>query len=205
MNYKNNILALILISFFVSACTDAEEERQISAKDILGNPNYPAFSYGGYRQNTREIVPTVDELKEDMGILSAMGVKLLRTYNTQQYPHASNLLKAISELKKEDPDFEMYVMLGTWIECKNAWTSDADHSAGNEENNIAEIEAAIKMANDYPDIVKIIAVGNEAMVQWAVNYFVYPNVILKWVDHLQKLKETGDITPEIWITSSDNY
>jgi hypothetical protein len=53
--------------------------------------------------------------------------------------------------------------------------------------------------------VKIIAVGNEAMVQWAINYFVYPNVILKWVDYLKELRDRGDIPSGLWITSSDNY
>ena len=61
------------------------------------------------------------------------------------------------------------------------------------------------MANQYPDIVKAIAVGNEAMVQWAVSYFVYPKTILKWVNHLQQLKKTGDLPADVWITSSDNY
>lgn len=177
----------------------------IKASDILGDPAYPAFSYGGYREKTRDVVPTVDQLKDDMKILSAMGIKLLRTYNTSQYDHAANLLEAIRELKTENPDFEMYVMLGTWIECEGAWTDQANHNAGNVENNTAEVEAAIQMANDYPDIVKIIAVGNEAMVQWAVKYFVTPNVILKWVNHLQDLKKSGGIPEDIWITSSDNF
>ena len=58
-----------------------------------------------------------------MKILSAMGVKVIRTYNVQpKLPHASNILKAITELKKEDDNFEMYVMLGAWIDCLNAWT-----------------------------------------------------------------------------------
>ncbi len=140
-----------------------------------------------------------------MKILSAMGIKLLLTYNTKQYGHAANLLKAIRELKDEHSDFEMYVMLGTWIECEGAWSDRPNHNAGNIENNTAEIEAAIEMANTYPDIVKMIAVGNEAMVQWAINYFVYPNVILKWVNHLQSLKKSGGIPSNIWITSSDNY
>ena len=55
--------------------------EQVSAEDILGNPNYRAISYGGYRQNTREIQPTIEELKEDMNILHAMGIRILRTYN----------------------------------------------------------------------------------------------------------------------------
>ena len=43
------------------------------------------------------------------------------------------------------------------------------------------------------------------MVQWAVTYFVYPKTILKWVNHLQEAKASGALTPDVWITSSDNY
>jgi len=206
MKNISGILVLLISAFIMSNCSQKNDESlEITAADILGNPDYPAFSYGGYRKDTREIVPTVDELIEDMRILSAMGVKIIRTYNTSQFPQAGNLLKAIRQLKDADPAFEMYVMLGTWIECQGAWTESADHSVGNVENNTAEINAAIEMANTYPDIIKIIAVGNEAMVNWAVNYYVYPEVVLKWVEHLQELKKMGEIPAITWITSSDNY
>ena len=175
-----------------------------SAADILGNPAYPAISYGGYRTNTRENQPTIDQLKEDLRILAAMGVRILRTYNVQ-LPHASNVLAAIRELKKADPDFEMYVMLGAWIDCKNAWTElPPDHNQESEQN-AGEIDRAVALAKQYPDIVKVIAVGNEAMVKWAAAYFVQPGVILKWVQHLQQLKETGELPADLWITSSDNF
>ncbi|MFY0628637.1 MAG: hypothetical protein JXR07_20230 [Reichenbachiella sp.] len=196
---------LIIIVFIFGCSQNNTSSEGITASQILGDSSYLSFSYGGYRHATRDVVPTVEELKDDMRILSAMGVKLLRTYNTQQYGHAANLLEAIQQLKNEDSDFEMYLMLGTWIECEGAWSPSANHSAGNIENNTAEIEAAIKMAQNYPDIVKIIAVGNEAMVQWAINYFVYPNVILKWVNYLKEKRDAGSIPRGIWITSSDNY
>jgi exo-beta-1,3-glucanase (GH17 family) len=61
------------------------------------------------------------------------------------------------------------------------------------------------MANQYPDIVKIIAVGNEAMVKWAVSYYVQPGVVLKYVNQLQALKKAGKLPKELWITSSDNF
>ena len=197
-------LLIVSLASLLLGCTQ-ENKTDITAADILGNPEYLAFSYGGYREKTREVVPTIEELKDDMKILSAMGIKLIRTYNTQQFGHAANLLEAITQLKDEDPHFEMYVMLGTWIECEGAWSASANHKAGNIENNTAEIEAAVKMAQTYPDIVKIIAVGNEAMVQWAINYFVYPNVILKWVNYLKELRDSGKIPLGVWITSSDNY
>lgn len=206
MKNISRVLLLWMAVIFTSACFQQNRGSQdINADDILGNPDYLALSYGGYRQNTREIVPTVDELKEDMRILSAMGVKIIRTYNTSHYPQARDLLKAIRQLKEEDHSFEMYVMLGAWIDCEGARTDTINHEREDFVNNSAEIEAAVEMVNEYPDIVKIIAVGNEAMVHWAGSYFVYPDVILKWVEYLQELKSTGSLPAATWVTSSDNF
>jgi exo-beta-1,3-glucanase (GH17 family) len=180
------------------------KDKEVTAKDILGNPDYQAISYGGYRKQSRDAQPTIEQLKEDLRILSAMGVKILRTYNVQ-LPHASNVLKAIRQLQKDDPGFEMYVMLGAWIDCKNAWTGlPPDHNTESEQNK-EEIARAVELANRYPGIVKVLAVGNEAMVRWATSYYVQPSVILKWVNHLQRLKQTGKLSKDLWITSSDDF
>ena len=98
----------------------------------------------------------------------------------------------------------MYVKLGAWIECQRAWSDRANHFKENKKNNKSEINKAVELANNYPDIVKVIAVGNEAMVQWATQYFVY-KTILKWVNYLQELKSDSDLPSDLWITSSDNY
>ena len=183
-----------------------EATQEMTAAKILGNPDYLAISYGGYREKTREVQPTIIELKEDLKLLHAMGIRILRTYNVQtDLPHASNILKAISQLKKEDPSFEMYVMLGAWIDCLNAWTDKAPNHDVESIQNEGEIERAAALANKYPNIVKVIAVGNEAMVKWATSYYVQPNVILKWVNHLQELKKKGDLPKDLWITSSDDF
>lgn len=206
MKKSINIIPLITFIFLIVSCTYQESmNKSISASEILGNPAYQAFSFGGYRGKSRDLVPTVEELKEGLRILSAMNVKVLRTYNTQKYPHAANLLQAIREMKQERDAFEMYVMLGAWIECEGAWTDQRNHENGHIQSNEAEIKEAIRLAQEYPDIVKIIAVGNEAMVHWAESYYVSPSVILKWVNHLQELKKDGQLPSELWITSSDNF
>ena len=205
------VLMIPIFLLIVSACNQnrspLNEEKQkkvMTASDILGNPAYLAISYGGYRTNSRDIQPSVEEIKEDMKILHTMGIRVLRTYNVQ-LAHASTVLEAIHQLKKEDANFEMYVMLGAWIDCKNAWTDlPPDHNVESEAN-ASEIERAVALTKQYPDIVKIIAVGNEAMVKWATSYFVQPSVILKWVNHLQNLKVDGELPKELWITSSDNF
>jgi len=175
-----------------------------SASEIFGNPDYLAMSYGGYRTNSRRVQPTVSQLKEDMKTLSAMGVKIIRTYNVH-LPEAVNVLKAIKELRQENSEFEMYVMLGAWIDCKNAWTGFEPNHNEESERNASEIAHAVELANEYPEIIKVIAVGNEAMVKWATAYYVQPSVILKWVKHLQDLKKKGELPKDLWITSSDNF
>lgn len=205
--YWTSILstAFVLLCSSCNTTTTSEKEIEtVNASMLLGNPDYPAISYGGYRETTREIQPTIKQLKNDLRILHALGYRLLRTYNLQ-FKHAPNLVKAISELKAELPEFEMYVMLGTWIDCKSAWTSSPDHSQENEENNKSEIQKAVALAKKFPEIIKIIAVGNEAMVHWATSYYVEPSIILKWVNHLQELKKKGELPKDLWITSSDNF
>ena len=175
-----------------------------NAKDIIGNNNYPAISYGGYRGKSREAQPSIEDIKEDLQIMFAQGFRVIRTYDLH-HPFAENTLKAISELKNSDSDFEMYVMLGAWIQCKDAFTELPIHNEEDLEGNKVEIAEAVRLAQDYQDIVKVIAVGNEAMVHWATSYHLEPKYVLKWVKYLQDLKINGTINNNIWITSSDNF
>lgn len=211
---KHVVIIIAVVALILMACHDNTKKvkasnqntKQVTAKDILGNSDYLAISYGGYRAKSREVQPTIKELKDDLKLLSAMGIKIIRTYNVQlPLPHASNVLKAITELKKEDPSFEMYVMLGAWIDCLNAWTDQPVNHDVESPDNAAEIDRAVALANQYPDIVKVLAVGNEAMVKWATSYYVQPSVILKWVNHLQDLKKNNKLSKDLWITSSDDF
>ena len=197
---------LFLISFFLIASCSKSGDLVMSknAKDIIGNNNYPAISYGGYRGKSRELQPSIEDIKEDLQIMFAQGFRVIRTYDLH-HPFAENTLKAISELKNSDSDFEMYVMLGAWIQCKDAFTDLPIHNEEDLEGNKVEIAEAVRLAQDYQDIVKVIAVGNEAMVHWATSYHLEPKYILKWVKHLQDLKINGTINNNIWITSSDNF
>jgi hypothetical protein len=67
--------------FLLSGCASSPEPTGKTAAEILGNPVYQAISFGGYREITRDIQPGIEDLKEDLRILSAMDIKLLRTYN----------------------------------------------------------------------------------------------------------------------------
>ncbi|MGB3590776.1 MAG: glycosyl hydrolase family 17 [Nonlabens sp.] len=218
MTNRITIMLLMLSVLIISSCNKKESQHlkkesiknmpvtDKSAAQILGNPDYQAISYGGYRMKTRnsDDQPTLAHIKEDLLLLHAAGIRVLRTYNVQ-LDHAGNVLQAIKELKSDDPSFEMYVMLGAWIDCLNAWTAKNPVHNIESPQNKDEIARAVAFAKAYPDIVKVIAVGNEAMVKWATSYYVEPNIILKWVNHLQELKRSGELSHDLWITSSDNF
>ena len=127
-------VALLTILASIVACSSPSNtpHQGPAPAEIFGNPDYRAISYGGYRGKTRGEGPSVEQLTDDIRILNAMGVKLLRTYNTSQFPQAERLLEAIRREKSVDPTFEMYVMPGAWIEAKNSWTEavwDAENDA----------------------------------------------------------------------------
>ena len=67
--------------YFGYAPLFAQNSKEVTAKMILGNPKYQGICYGGYRKNTRDIEPTVSEVKEDLKILAALNIKIIRTYN----------------------------------------------------------------------------------------------------------------------------
>lgn len=192
----------------MSGCvtTKSGDKAAVTAEQILGDPAYRAMSYSGWRSDRRadELCPSVAEIKEDLLLMEALGVRLIRTYNTTGFPQTERMLEAIRQIKEADPDFEMYVMLGVWIAVANQGSPQVDHSVGDEENNRAEIERAIEMATEFPDIVKIIAVGNEAMVTWQPHH-VAPGVIHKWVKVLREARADGRLSPDLWITTSDNW
>lgn len=193
--------------------TPAAYPKADNGDALLGNPAYQAISYGAWRTTVRESgdkVPSVADQIEDMKILSAMGIKVIRTYNTQNYigtdgkSETENLLAAIKQLKDEDPNFEMYVMLGVWIDALNSWTDKAPNPTIDSPKNADEMAKAKELAAQYPEIIKVIAVGNEAMVAWAP-YHVIPKIILNHVNDLQQWKKADPATADIWITTSENH
>lgn len=194
--------------FLLFSCSSsfrvAQNTPSMTAEKLLGNPDFPAICYGGYRQNSRAIEPTLAQIKEDLKLLEALNFKFIRMYNVH-LKETENVLQAIRVLRQEDPSFEMYLMLGAWIDCKNAWTDLPPIHHEESKRNELEINEAVRLANTYPDIVKVISVGNEAMVKWATAYYVEPHIILKWVSYLQDLKAKNQLPKNLWITSSDNF
>jgi exo-beta-1,3-glucanase (GH17 family) len=203
-------LLLLLLLTLLGGCSSEPGPDNASpsseGRNLLGNDDIQAIAYSGHRLVPRSVenTPTLEETKEDLRILAAMGIKLLRTYNTTIFPHSERILQAIRELKREDPGFEMHVMLGAWIQCVGAYTENADHAVEDASFNQREIDAAIRLASEHPDIVRIVAVGNESMVTWQ-GHFVPAAAVLRWVKYLQEARDRGDLPTGTLITTSENW
>ncbi|MEO0627556.1 MAG: glycosyl hydrolase family 17 protein [Bacteroidota bacterium] len=134
----------------------------------LGFRFEPAICYSGYREGQSPdtgVYPSYDEIKEDLDILEGRW-KYLRLYDCSR--HAEVVLSVI---EKEGMDFQ--VMLGAYIaaEVSNPncpWGAMYPNGVlrNNQKKNEAEIEKLIELANQYPDIIFSLSVGNEATVDW---------------------------------------
>ena len=57
---------LMLLVAVLASCGQAPKTdpmQDLSASELLGNPDYPAISYGGYRGVSRSEQPTLAQLK----------------------------------------------------------------------------------------------------------------------------------------------
>jgi hypothetical protein len=57
---------LIPCLIILASCVSPNLERNKTAAQILGDSNYLAICYGGYRSNTRDLQPSVNQIKDDL-------------------------------------------------------------------------------------------------------------------------------------------
>jgi len=149
---------------------------------LLGIEKGDAICYSGYRTGQSpdfQIYPTYDQIKEDLLILQHKW-KYIRLYDCSQ--HAKTVLKVIQQEK-----LDLKVMLGAYIaaelnnfNCPWGGVYSKEVLEENRVNNKMEVERLIELANEYPDIVFSLAVGNEATVDWT-DHFVPVEKIIEYV------------------------
>lgn len=128
-----------------------------------------AICYSGYRQGQSPVdgtYPSYEEVVEDLKILQGQW-QYLRIYDCGH--HADLVLDAI---RIENLNFQ--VMLGADVaaemqspECPWLAEHPEEVLAENRKANDAQIGRLIELANEYPDIVFSVSIGNEASVEWS--------------------------------------
>lgn len=126
-----------------------------------------AICYSGYREGQFPggVYPSYEEVKQDLLIL-AKNWSYLRLYDCTQ--HAETVLAVIA---KEGLHFKVMLGVDMAAETSNPhcpWGADFSQAAleANRLANGAQVAKAIELANQYPDIVFSVSIGNEATVEW---------------------------------------
>jgi exo-beta-1,3-glucanase (GH17 family) len=116
--------------------------------------NRKAASYSPFRTSNRDTeVITAANIKQDMELLLAANVKLIRVFDS-----SDNVTRATLQVIR-DNGYDIKMMLGAYV------------IKGNDAFNTAEIARCIALANEFQDIVLAVSVGNETMVSWSFNKF----------------------------------
>jgi exo-beta-1,3-glucanase (GH17 family) len=150
-----------LISCFILMCCVsalAAERLDLTKQQWNGN----GICYSGYREGQhpdKNAFPTQAQIAEDLKIV-AKNWKLIRTYDSGQ--HSEDILTVIRREK-----IDLKVMVGAWLSGK-------PEKRGDNDKQIAE---AIRLANEYKDIVAAVSVGNEALVSWSDHRLTEDEVI----------------------------
>lgn len=134
----------------LKSCSSTEGKRCLNEEALARK----AVSYSGYREGQdprTQTFPNESEILEDLELLIRGGFGLIRLFDSGV--HGTRVLKVIA-----DNDLDLVVHLGVWID-------GPDETAG--EANQGEIDAAIALANQYPDTVVWVSVGNEVLDDWS--------------------------------------
>jgi exo-beta-1,3-glucanase (GH17 family) len=126
-------------------------------------------AYGPHRagQHPEGAQPTRAQLREDL-LLIGKHWRLLRVYS------ARGAAPLIAELIRAER-LPLRLVVGAWISPEPEDAADSPAPA-----HRAEVAAAIRLANDYPDVVAADSVGNETQVFWS-SHKVAPDRLLAYI------------------------
>lgn len=150
-------------------------------------PYGKAICYSGYRagQSPKTVVPSKEEIAEDLKILANDGYRYLRMYDPND--HARRVLEIIRE---EKLDMKCLIGIDSDPEVNNPgcpWERQdrtEEELEANKKRNDGELEKLIAMANEFPDEIIALSVGNENTPEWGAHMVTEERL----VEHADKLK-----------------
>ena len=152
-----------------------------------------AICYSGYRTGQSpktNIVPSKEEIREDLHILADEGYEYIRMYDPNE--HAIRALEVIKEDK-----LNMKVMLGVdnFPEYNNPdcpfekQERSEEELKKNAERNDSEVLKLIEIVKQYPDQFLAVSIGNENTPPWGARN-VKPE---RLIAHARQFKEALDV------------
>ena len=166
--------------------------------EVLSIPLGLAVCYSGYREGQKpgDSYPSYEQVKEDLLIVQRQW-NYIRLYSCDQ--HSNTVLEVIQNEK-----LNLRVMLGAFIEaevnnpnCPWGGSYNKLQLAQNIENNLFQMNKLIELANEYPNIIFSLSVGNEACVDWT-DHIVPVESVIKYVE----MVKSSTLQP---VTFCENY
>lgn len=146
-----------------------------------------AVNYSPYRsaRNESELgseIITRANVLQDLQLVQATGIGTIRLFSSRIF--SRTVLEVI-----RDNGLDLKVHLGAYPNPITDPAAEAD--------NIAELEACIALANEFPDIVVAVSVGNETMVEWSTHK-------VSVADMARYIKKVRDAVTQP-VTTNDNF
>jgi exo-beta-1,3-glucanase (GH17 family) len=182
----------------------ASAQLRQNAGDLLGGFS-KAVAYSGFRHGQHPdrgdgaVYPSEENILEDLNILARHGnFGLIRLYDSGK--NSEDVLRLIRSNK-----IPMKVLLGAWLaaELSNTncpWLKDPPSQKvldANRIKNQQELDNAIRLANEYSNVVVAVSVGNEALVNWT-DHLVPVESVMACVRKVKKLIQQP-------VTVAENY
>jgi exo-beta-1,3-glucanase (GH17 family) len=149
-----------------------------------------AVSYGCYRSGQAPGVkgPSEAEIEQDLRLVQNHW-NLIRLYGSDE--DSERILKTIRK-----GGFPVKVMLGVWLE------NETGRPERQEENSKQALKG-ISLANEFPEIITAVSVGNETQVSWSAHRMDQQDLInyIRLVRHNIKVPVTTADDYSFWITS----
>ncbi len=194
--------ALVIASLSMTTISSAEFQQ---SADALVHGETMAIAYSGFREGQHPdrgdgaVNPSDANILEDLNILIDYDFKLIRLYDSGE-----NSLTTLRLIR--DNNLPIKALLGIWLEAEISnhegcpWLDEPipeAELAANTLRNLAELKRGIDLANEYPDIVVAVNVGNEALVEW--NDHMVP--LEKVITYVKQVKASIQQP----VTVADNY
>ncbi len=201
----NNVLkGLFATTMALLTAMPASAKYQQTASDLIDN-QVMGVAYSGFREGQHPdrgngaVNPSDAEILEDLNILLDHDFNLIRLYDSGE--NSETVLALIKQHK-----LPIKVLLGTWLEAEISnhegcpWLLEPipqEELNKNALSNGAELARGIGLANQYPNIVVAVNVGNEALVDWN-DHMVSIDSVINYVKHVKaSIKQP--------VTVADNY
>ena len=151
---------------------------------LNGNWIGKAISYGCYREGQAPGIkgPSESEILQDLEIILNHW-NMIRVYGSNE--DSEGILKVIRK-----NNLPIKVMLGVWLENETKIPR-------RKSENIKQVLSAIRLGNEYSDIISAINVGNETQVFWSGHRMETTNLI-----HYLRIVRNHTSVP---ITTADDY